>query len=676
MRYLVFCAALGLVLLPALRAAATEPSSVQPLLEREIVGNVQPVAELQRFYVKQVSVMGNFTSAEQWQAEADRLRKEVLEKIVFRGEAARWRDAAVRVEWFDTIVGGPGYRIKKFRFEALPGLWIPCLLYEPEALTGKVPVILNVNGHFDDGNAYRPKQLRAINQAKRGMLALSVEWLSMGQLHGQVYAHSAMNQIDLCGTSGLAAMYLNMSRALDIALNLPNADPERVAVTGLSGGGWQSIFFGALDPRVKLCVPVAGYASFITRAYEYDDLGDSEQSPTDMAALIDYTHLTAMRAPRPTLLIFNSKDNCCFASARALPPLLDAALPIFKLLGHEDALRWHVNDNPGTHNYEVENREAFYRMVGDVFYPGDTRYNAKEIPSEAELKTKEELAVPLPEKNESFNSLALKLAQTLPRQPELPSDVSATAAWQTANRAKLREIVRAQDFEVQAIDAGSQSSDGITATFWRLQMNGTWTVPAVELTPAQPKATAILVADEGRAKAAQDAARLIDAGYRVLAVDPFSFGESKFPTKGPFLYPLMLANVGQRPLGLLASEVAAIARWVQSTRPAPLTVVALGPRSSTYALVAAALEPKAISALELHDALGSLKEVLEQNWRASQKPELLCFGLLEAFDIRQMAALVAPGSLKFVHASQRIKDELGSLTPWFEARGGKVEIAD
>ena len=675
MRHVLLSAALGLVLLPTLRAAATEPSAVQPLLEREIIGNVLPAAELERFCDKRVATMGNFTSAEQWQAEADRLRKAVLEKVVFRGEAARWREAPLRVEWLDTIAGGPGYRIKKFRFEALPGLWIPCLLYEPEKLSGKVPVILNVNGHFGEGKSYRHKQLRAINQAKRGMLALNIEWIGMGQLQGPGYPHGLMNQLDLCGTSGLAPFYLNMSRALDAALSLPNADPERVAVTGLSGGGWQSIFFSALDTRVKLGVPVAGYASYRTRAYEFADLGDSEQTPTDLAALADFTHLTAMRAPRPTLLIFNSKDDCCFASGRALPPLLDAAQPIFKLLGHEDALRWHINDDPGTHNYDVDNRQALYRMIGDFFYPGDTSYNASEIPTEAELKTSEELTVPLPKENESFNTLARKLAQTLPRQPELPSDVSATAAWQAAGRAKLREIVRAQDYEVQAIDDGSQSSGGLKATFWRLQMGGSWTVPAVELTPAQPKATAILVADEGRKTAAKEAARLVDAGYRVLAVDPFYFGESTLP-KLDYLYALLLAGVGHRPLGIQASQVAAIARWAQSTSPTPLTVVALGPRSSSYALVAAALEPKAIASLELHDPLGSLKEIIEENRAIFDKPELFCFGLLEAFDVRQLAALTAPRSIKLVHPSQRAKTELSSLAPWWEARGGKLEIAD
>jgi hypothetical protein len=231
---------------------AADKAQLGEILGREIIGPRQAMLDAQEYLEPRIPRMPQVKSAAEWEQIANQLRADVLRKVVFRGEAAAWRDAKTKVEWLDTIPGGPGYRIKKLRYEALPGMWIPALLYEPEKLTGKVPVSLAVNGHDGNGKAADYKQIRCINQAKRGMLVLNVEWLGMGQLRTDGHRHGRMNQLDLCGTSGLAPFYLCMSRGLDLLLSLPNADPERVAVSGLSGGGWQTIFISSLDPRVMM----------------------------------------------------------------------------------------------------------------------------------------------------------------------------------------------------------------------------------------------------------------------------------------------------------------------------------------------------------------------------------------------------------------------------------------
>jgi len=661
---------LSVVVLAAYILPATAAQEdLKLLLGREIVGSALPMTEVQRYCENHVPKMPQVTSADEWTAEADRLRKVILERIVYRGEAARWRDAETKVEWLDTIDGGPGYRIKKLRYEAVPGMWIPALLYEPEKLEGKVPAVLNVNGHTSLGKQYPPKQIRCINQAKRGMLALNLDWLGMGQLRGGGFTHYRMNQLDLCGTSGLAPFYLCMKRGLDVLVGLEDTDPNRVAVTGLSGGGWQTIVISSLDTRVKLANPVAGYSSFRTRAWHLKDLGDSEQTPNDLATLADYTHLTAMMAPRPTLLTYNSKDNCCFESGYALQPLVDAAKPAFQLYGKEAALRSHVNNDPGTHNYEVDNRQALYRMLGDFFCPDNEAFDWKEIPSDDEVKSIEELNVELPEKNKDFNTLALALAKGLPRESALPEGKDAAIKWQQAKRKQLHDIVRAKQFKISAMESGTDEKSSTEATFWRLLMDGDWTVPAVEFVQGEPEKTAIVVADGGRASAAADVASLLASGHRVIAVDPFYFGESKIAQRD-FLFALLIAAVGDRPLGIQASQVAAVARWTADRHKGkPITLVARGPRSSTFSLVAAALETDAIARVELHGSLGSLKEVIEQNWGANQKPELLCFGLLEAFDIKQVAALVAPRPVKFATPSDRVRKELAGLNDWYRTLG-------
>lgn len=614
---------------PGKQVPAPVPA-VDQLLRQPILTPGLPVVEAQTYCGKKVPALPALTTLAAWQAFATRTRQDVLENIVFRGETARkWRDTSGKVEWQETLQGGPGYHIRKVRYEALPGLWIPALLYHPEKTPDRMPLYLAVNGHDGTGKAATYKQIRCINLAKRGVACLNVEWIGMGQLRGEGFTHARMNQLDLCGVSGLAPHYLAMSRGIDLLLALPHADASRMAVSGLSGGGWQTITISSLDTRVTLCNPVAGYSSFRTRAEFPSDLGDSEQTPNDLATVADYAHLTAMLGGRAALLTFNAKDNCCFAADHALQPLLDAAEPVFKLYGQPDRLRWHINTDPGTHNYEIDNRQAFYQMVGDVFFPGDATFDATEIPCDGELKGRPELDVPLPETNLDFHQLALAASQGLPRKSG------------AATREELGRLVKHQDFTVVAKQTGAETRDGTNAVFWTLRLSDTWSVPVTELTRGTPVGTTLLLADEGRQSAGAEAEALLAAGQRVLAVDPFTLGESAMGGR-TYLYALLVATVGDRALGIESGQIAAAARWAREQFRALPALRSLGPRTSLAGLVAAAMNPAAIGPRHPTQHLKSLQEILRFNWTVSEKPELFCFGLLESFDIPQLETLATP----------------------------------
>jgi dienelactone hydrolase len=643
---------------------------LEEMLAREVIGPRQSLRDLLDFVRPRIVSMPTVGNLQEWEVIAGRIRREVLERIVFRGEVARWREAPLRVEWQEQIAGGPGYHIKKLRYEAVPGLWIPAVLYEPDKLSGKVPVALAVNGHDHQGKAASYKQVRCINLVRRGLIVLNVEWLGMGQLRREGLAHYRMNQLDLCGTSGLAPFYLVLSRGLDVLLSHPHADPARVTVSGLSGGGWQTIFLSALDPRVTLANPVAGYTSFRARLHEdAHDIGDSEQVPCDLGTIADYTHLTALRAPRPTLLTYNARDDCCFVAQEALPPLLEAARPIYQLYGKLDALRSHVNHDPGTHNYLKDNREAYYRMIGTFFFGGDPRYSAVEIPVDREIKTALELAVSLPADNADFNTLARSLARNLPRVAAWPASKEVALSWQEEHRRRVREVVRPQDLDVKAQRSGNTEKEGTQAVFWKLRLGGSWTVPVVELTRGAARATALLVNDAGRRHDPITAERLLREGYRVLAVDPFSFGEARLAGEDtPWI--LLLSAAGERPLGVQAGQLLAVARWAaQAHSREPVHLVAVGPRLGMAALVAAALDEKAIASLQWQGALASLHELIEQNRSVEQMPELFCFGLLQATDVKHLMTLVAPRPVSLIDAPPRVRAELAGLKQRYRLLG-------
>ncbi len=628
---------IGLFVIPL---AYAQDLGMHTILAQPILAPNQPAVEAKVYTASRVPALRIPTTSQDWEKSARETRRRVLDEVVFRGKARAWRDANTKVEWLETIPGGPGYRIKKLRYEAVPGLWIPALLYEPERLDEKVPVVINVNGHDRPlGKAHERKQIRSINQAKRGLLALNPEWIGMGQLNSAGFSHTKINQLDLLGTSGIALHFLAQKRAIDLMLDHPNADPERVAVTGLSGGGWQTIFISSLDERVALANPVAGYSSFVTRTqFPSLDLGDSEQTPSDLASVADYTHLTAMMAPRPTLLTHNARDSCCFRAEYALAPLLQASRPIFQLYDRPGHLRHHINQDPG-HNYGKDNREAFYRMLRDFFYGGSPDFSVDEIDVDGELKSAEQLDAELPADNLDIHKLALKLVDAMP-------------AKTGGTRNELRAITKTPRYLVEARSVNQSTSGALTVNNWRLHMGDDWTVPAVEIDSGQSQGTVILVADGGRESAAGEVRDWLRKGHRVIALDPFYFGESHIEPKD-WLWSILIAALGERPLGVQAGQIAAAARWARAAHGEAVQVHAVGPRLSLAALIAGALEPEAIAGLRLEESFSSLREIIDRDLDARQAPELFCFGLREAFDVDTIAALVAPRPVEFVGLSSQ-----------------------
>lgn len=640
-------------------------AEIKEALAKPMVDDTKTQQDVEAFCEKRVLRLPAADAAERkspeaWTKYIEGVRENVFREVVFRGEAAAWRDYVGKIEWQETIPGGEGYSIRKLRYEAVPGLWIPAILYEPAKRAGKTPVFLNVNGHDGAGKAAGYKQIRCINLAKRGILALNLEWMGMGQLRGPGFTHYKLNQLDLCGTSGVATHYLAMKRALDILLSQEGVDHTRVGIAGLSGGGWQTIFFSSLDSRITLSNPVAGYSSFLTRIQHYSDLGDSEQTPVNLAATGDYAHLTAMLAPRVALLTFNEKDNCCFAAPHALPPLMEATRPVYQLYGQPANLHEHVNFDPGTHNFERDNREALYKVIGQHWFAGDDKFSATEIECASEVKKAEELAVELPADNLDLQQLATQLMKDLPRG-------QATAE-------QIKQVLRIRSKRhVEFIWAATQQLAGTKFVSQDLVINREWRVPLFEFKQRGVDRVLLLMADQGGSTTAERVRQALSEKWNVIVIDPFYFGASKIKHK-EFLFALLVSSVGERPLGVQVGQLQALAEVLHMDPSLKeLRVAAIGPRTSLIALAAAATAPKAIDSVDLHGSLGSLKEVIEQGGSVDKTPEQFCFGLLETADIRDLAKLVVPRPLRFVEPSERVKKELSGLAGEYRAAGKEFD---
>jgi dienelactone hydrolase len=600
--------------------------------------------QLRQYMYQRIPRLATPATAAQWTAEADRMRKHLLDDVVFHGWPRAWVDAPPKFEDLGVIESGKGYRVRKLRYEIIPGFQSTAILYEPENLTGKVPAILNPNGHeLELGKAAEYKQKRCINFARRGIIALSPEWLYCGELHVPENKHEFGAHLDLVGVNEVGLFYLAMRRGLDYLYDHPNVDRNRLGVTGLSGGGWQTITLSALDPRVSVSVPVAGYSALVSKLERIPDYGDNEQVPQDFLNGQDYSHLTAMRAPRPTLIVHNAEDDCCFRAPLVKPYIYEAVKPFFKLYGKEDVFSWHENTDPSTHNYQLDNRLQAYRFFSKHFGLPPAE---EEIPVEGDLKSYDELTVGLPKDNLTILGLARKLAGDISYEPE-PSSPDARSQWTVSERAKLNRLVRYKPIALEHAWASTNTKHmGVeTKSYQVLFANGlsaaaVW-AKAVN-TPADAAAT-IELNDKGKQAAANLASDRLNRGEQVLAADLIFTGDAAPKQEDLEEYPLLLATTGERALGVEAAQLVALARWLKKEFGArTVRVESSGIRNQVAVLIAINLEPGLFSEVSIHEGMRSLKHLLDAPVKFESAPDLFCLDLYKQFDIERLAKMAEP----------------------------------
>lgn len=638
----------------------------QPLQSPQVVTD-----ELQKYLIARAPELTVPASAEAWTAEARRIRARVLEDVVFHGWPAGWVNSPPHFEDLGEIPSGSGYRRRKLRYEIVPGFYTTAVLYEPRQLTGKVPAVLNVMGHFQSsGKAEDFEQVFCINQALRGMVALNLEWLGMGESHQPGNEHWFAAHLDLVGANGAGLFYLAMRRGLDYLDSDPDVDRNRIGVTGLSGGGWQTIMLSSLDERVAVSIPVAGYVSLKGRAERLPgEPGDIEQNATDLVAGQDYSTLTAMRAPRPTLLINTAEDDCCFRAPLVRPYIFDAVRPFFHLYGRDDDFEFFQETLISAHNYGPGSREQAYRFLAKHF---QLQAPQQEIPAGEEVRSYDELAGGLPDDNLTILGLARKLAGQIDRaQP--PSEPAARAAWQESERERLRKIVRYAPVAVKEswLEANSNHSE-VESVSYRFEMANGLSATGVWLkeTGAATGAPLTIVLNDNGKKAAgseqwahtDEIGDRLDRGEQVLALDLLFTGDAA-PDQPPYLFAEMLAAAGDRPLGIEVAQLMGIAGWArQQFRPSRIRIETTGPRSQLQGLVAAALDPAMFSEVASRRGINSLSFLLEKPVPYEAAPDLFCLDLYRDFEIDRLTTLARP--TKVVREDDlKISGEARSSTP-------------
>lgn len=290
------------------------------------------------------------------------------------------------------------YTIDKVYFESAPGFFVTGNLYRPKSIQGKIPAVLFAHGHWKDARFLNqpPEHVRreietgqeafaeggksrfqslCVQLARMGCLVWQWDSLSDGDsrqfseavVHRFAKQRPEMNRPEAWGLysapaearlqSVMGLQTWNNVRSLDFVLSLPEVDPTRVAITGASGGGTQSMILAALDDRLALSFP----AVMVSTAMQGGCTCENASLLRLGRGNVDFA---AMFAPKPQGMT-TANDWTKEMATKGFPELK----AYYARLGAADQVMLH-RDESSPHNYNRAARRAFYGWLNRHFRLG------------------------------------------------------------------------------------------------------------------------------------------------------------------------------------------------------------------------------------------------------------------------------------------------------------------
>jgi len=221
---------------------------------------------------------------------------------------------------------GDGFVIENVVYESRPNLLVTANLYLPENPAGKIPAIVVVHSHHAPKTQSELQDL-GMTWARSGTAVLVMDQLCAGERsqsqpwpRESYYGRYALgNQLLLTGESLMKWMVWDLMRSVDLLLERPYIDPQRIIMLGaVAGGGDPAAVTAALDPRIAAVIPFnfgeAGPEEHYTdgpRGYPFDTAwpgwGEWETTrclPRSASDQFFPWLLCAAVAPRPFLYAF------------------------------------------------------------------------------------------------------------------------------------------------------------------------------------------------------------------------------------------------------------------------------------------------------------------------------------------------------------------------------------
>ncbi len=240
------------------------------------------------------------------------------------------------------------YSVENIALEILPGVYTTGSIYKPFPLPKKAAVVVTPNGHFGDGRYRADQQKRCAMLAQMGAIVVDFDLFAWGESLLQFPAETHRNSI------AATVQVLSGMRLLDYVSTLKYADMNRVGVTGGSGGGSHTMFLAALDPRVKVSVPVVMVSSHFSGGCPCE----SGRGIHLCGNGTNNAEVAAMAAPNPQLIISDGKDWTLAVPELELPFIQRT----YSLYGKKELVENAHFPTEG-HDYGLSKRMAMYPFM-------------------------------------------------------------------------------------------------------------------------------------------------------------------------------------------------------------------------------------------------------------------------------------------------------------------------
>lgn len=570
------------------------------------------------------------------------------------------------------IIERDGYRVEKLIFESMPGYYVTAALFIPEKLSGQSPAILNAIGHSTASFRRDIYQHIIINFVKKGFIVLAYDQVGQGE-RLQYYdvalgksrfpstiEHSYPGaQCFISGYSPAKYFIWDGIRGIDYLLSRKEVDPQRIGLTGISGGGTSTAFIAAIDERILAAAPTC----FITKyKYIFKSIGpqDAEQNIFHfLKEGLDHADLIELRAPKPTLIVSTTRD---FFSIQGARETFTEAKKTFRAFGNEDQLQ--LSEADYDHGFATKNNEATY-----AFFQKYLNNPVDSIDEEVDLIPEKELQVT--SSGQIASSLAGETLYSLNKKV-----VEAQLAKLNAKRMNRAEHMHAMAASVQRLSgfeypknlgdpifSGRVVNEDYSLEKYLIQGSGDYQIPAALFLPegsSEKNEIVLILDDRGMEHAANKDSLshlLVNQGYSVLLFDVAGIG---FLGPGYLKGDAYIDNVsynqwfagiltGKSIVGLRAEDIVRVTHFIKTQFPEAGTISALASGSVGSGLLHAAYFDPSIQEVCLSNSFLSFSDIaLSHEYPPAFIPFTVA-GAIEEYDLPDLMAGIHPRKLLIVN---------------------------